>query len=218
MKATAQSSAILGQDNRHAQWISAMKALTGKFAMFRKWTAICMILVGVMAFLLPQAIPACAQEATPENDDYCVACHEHRYYVYDSGKWFCLCEAPMHCVYCHGGRTDSPVEEIAHEGLVLYPTRNHAERCQTCHTEDYLERVVTFASVAGISATPLSVITATPQAVAPSEQPPVSPLTRLARLETWRIIGLGILGVAMLGIAIFGYRCWRADCLPNIHP
>ncbi len=30
------------------------------------------------------------------------------------------------------------VEEVAHEGLVLYPTREHAERCQARHTEDYM--------------------------------------------------------------------------------
>jgi hypothetical protein len=52
------------------------------------------------------------------------------------------------------------VEEEAHEGLVLYPTRDQAARCQECHPEDYMQRVVTFETVAGVSSTPQPVITA----------------------------------------------------------
>jgi hypothetical protein len=187
--------------------------------MFKKWIAALVIFIGSVVLLVPWAIPARAQEATPENDDNCVSCHEHQYYVYDSGKWFCLCEAPMHCVYCHGGRTDSFVKEIAHEGLVLYPTRSHAERCQTCHTEDYMSRVVTFESLAGVSSTPIPIITATPfeSTTTPMEQQPAI-LLRLDQLGPWRLVGLGVLGIAMAGILIFGYRCWRADCLSKIMP
>ena len=100
-----------------------------------KWTASFMMTVGIVILFLPRTISAQTQEPVPENDANCVACHEHQYYLYDQGKWFCLCEAPMHCVYCHSGRTDSSVKEIAHEGLVLYPTRDQATRCQTCHSE-----------------------------------------------------------------------------------
>jgi hypothetical protein len=144
-----------------------------------------------------------------------VVCHEHRYYLYDSGKWFCLCDAPMHCVYCHGGRTDSPVEAVAHAGLVLYPTRDHAERCQACHTEDYMARVVTFETIAGVSSSPVAMITATAMepAAAAMEQPPAPPLTRLDQLDPWQWIGLGVLAIAMVIIIILGYRCWKADCL-----
>lgn len=182
--------------------------------MARKWLPIFIILTGMAFFLLPWAMPAHAQEPAPENDANCVACHEHQYFLYDSGKWFCLCDAPMHCVYCHGGRTDSAVEEIAHEGLVLYPTRDQAERCQTCHDEDYMSRVVTFASVAGISSTPIAIITATPvesSAASQAAQPnPV--LQRFSQFEPWRLVGLGGLGIITIGIIIFGYRCWKADC------
>jgi hypothetical protein len=161
------------------------------------------------------AIPVHAQDATPENDENCVACHEHEYYVYDNGKWFCLCDAPMHCVYCHGGRTDSSIEEVAHEGLVLYPTREHASRCQTCHGEDYLSRVVAFSNVAGISSTPQPVVTAT--AVEPASSPvgqhPTLLLVRFSQLEPWRQAVVGALALALVGVAIFGYRCWKADCL-----
>jgi len=187
--------------------------------MSRKWFSVWMIVTGLLILLLPRAVPARAQEATPENDENCVTCHEHQYYLYDNGKWFCLCDAPMHCVYCHSGRTDTSDKELAHEGLVLYPTREHAARCQVCHTEDYMSRVVTFASVAGISSTPQPIVTATSiePAAAPLEQKPAPPLLRLNQLEPWRLIGLGVLGIAMIGILIFGYRCWRTDCLPKLN-
>lgn len=177
-----------------------------------KW----IVMVGLVILLLPQVIPAYAQEPTPENDANCVACHEHQYYLYNSGKWFCLCEAPMHCVYCHGGRTDSSQKEIAHEGLVLYPTRHHAERCQTCHTEDYMSRVVAFTTVAGVSSTPKAIITATPiePVAAHVEEPPSNPLLlRMNQLAPWQLVGIGVLGVALIFILIFGYRCWKTDCM-----
>jgi len=187
--------------------------------MSRKWIAFWMIVAGIVILLLPQAFPAYAQEPTHENDANCVSCHTHQYYLYDSGKWFCLCKAPMHCVYCHGGRIDSLVKEVSHEGLVLYPTRNQAERCQTCHTEDYMARVVTFETVAGVSSTPWSIITATPfePAAAPLEPQPAL-LLRLNQIGPWRLVGLGVLGIAMIGVLFFGYRCWKADCLPKIMP
>jgi hypothetical protein len=187
--------------------------------MFQRWIAGWLIVIGMVILLAPWAIPARAQETTPENDANCVACHEHQYYVYDNGKWFCLCDAPMHCVYCHGGRTDSPVKEVAHEELVLYPTRNHAERCQTCHTEDYMSRVVTFETKAGVSSIPQPIVTATPfePAATPVEQQPAL-LRRLDQLGFWRLMGLGVLAIALVVVIFFGYRCWKADCLGRLKP
>ncbi|MDI6694062.1 MAG: hypothetical protein QME21_03350 [Anaerolineales bacterium] len=172
-----------------------------------------------IVLLLTRALPARAQEISPEpeSDANCVACHEHQYYLYDSGKWFCLCDAPMHCVYCHGGRTDSMIKEIAHEGLVLYPTQDHAARCQSCHSEDYMSRVVTFATVAGISSTPRALVTATPvKPVATIGKQPAPMLLRFSQLEPWRLVGLGFLAVVLVGVVIFGYRCWKADCLARL--
>jgi hypothetical protein len=54
--------------------------------MSRKWIAAWIFLTGMVVLLLPWAIPTHAQEATPENDANCMACHEHQYYLYDSGK------------------------------------------------------------------------------------------------------------------------------------
>jgi hypothetical protein len=182
--------------------------------MSRKWITVWILVIGFVLLLQPSAA-ARAQEPTPENDENCVACHTHEYYLYDSGKYFCLCEAPMHCIYCHDGRTDSMVAEVAHEGLVLYPTRDQAERCQDCHPADYMERVITFETVAGVSSTPQPIITATAAqaAVGSIEQPPAAPLHRLSHLDTWRMIGLSATAIALCAIIIFGYRCWKADCL-----
>lgn len=186
--------------------------------MLRKWIALWSVMLGLTGALFLTVHPAQAQEPTPalENDANCVTCHEHQYYVYDSGKWFCLCKAPMHCVYCHGGRTDSNKKDVAHEGLVLYPTRNHAERCQACHTENYMSRVVTFEEEAGVSNTPVPIITATPvgSVVAAVTEPPSNPLMiQLRQLESWRLVGLGGLGIVLLALFYFGYRCWRTDCM-----
>lgn len=181
--------------------------------MFHKRIFVWTILIGLAILVTPTAL-AHAQEPTPENDANCVACHTHEYYLYDNGNYFCLCEAPMHCVYCHGGRTDSMVEAEAHQGLVLYPTRDQAERCQECHPEDTMERVVTFETVAGVS-TPQAIITATaaPAAGLVVQQPPAGPLQRIIQLETWRLIGLGGAAIALCAIIIYGYRCYKADCL-----
>jgi hypothetical protein len=182
-----------------------------------KWLRFVILALGMMFISLFQVNLALAEEPTPENDANCLSCHERQYYLYDNGKYYCLCNAPMHCIYCHNGRTDSLDEEVAHEGLVLYPTRNNAERCQECHEKDTMERVVTFASVAGISATPRSVVTATPDTSieAPMEQVAISPL-RLGQLETWRLVGLGLVGMAMIVLVFLGYRCWKADCLAKL--
>lgn len=194
--------------------------------MSRKWLTIIILSIGLMIFFYSQAVPAHAQEPTPrqdltsENDANCVACHTHQYYLYDSGKWFCLCDAPMHCVYCHNGRTDTNQKELAHEGLILYPTHDNALRCQSCHPEDYTARVVTFASVAGISSTPHALATATPfESVAAVTDITPGPLySRLSRLETWRQIALGILVILMVGMLLFSYRCWKVDCLAKNQP
>jgi hypothetical protein len=83
-----------------------------------------------------------------------------------------------------------------------------------------MSRVVTFANVAGISATPRTILTATPgEAVAaPVGESSPPPLLRLNQLEPWRLVALGVLAIGLVGIFIFGYRCWKADCLAKLQP
>ena len=84
----------------------------------------------------------------------------------------------MHCVYCHGGRTDSYNAKVAHEGMALYPTSGHAHRCQECHPEDYQARVKTFTELAGIDPQHLVI----PTAIPPIQNPPPP-----ARPPPWRV-------------------------------
>ena len=64
--------------------------------MSRKYVTCWMMLTIMLILSFALVSPASAQEAepTPENDANCVACHEHQYYLYDSGKWFCLARRP----------------------------------------------------------------------------------------------------------------------------
>lgn len=179
-----------------------------------------MISIGLILLFRYPVIAVLAQDPTPEDDRNCVVCHEHRYYLYDSGKWFCLCGSPMHCVYCHDGRTDSPIKEIAHEGIVRYPTAENAARCQTCHTEDTLSRLVTFGQIAGISTTPLPVITVTVEMPVAEEAESVSAsfLHYLSQFPVWRLVGLGVVAILFVLVLIFGYHCWKIDCLSRKQP
>lgn len=181
--------------------------------MFRKKAYIWYLCLCVVVISLAWAPPIQAQDDPPADNDNCLYCHENQYYLYDTGKWYCLCEAPMHCIYCHGGRTDSLKEEVAHEGLVLSPTKENAARCQTCHTEDYLGRVVKFASVAGIRPTRAPVVTATPAAGMTVSAPPTMTQPSSGRFEPWQSALLGLLGVVSVALIFFAARCYRLDCL-----
>jgi len=167
----------------------------------------------LLALLLTAPAPVSAQEPLPDNDQNCVSCHTHQYYVYDTGKWYCLCEAPMHCVYCHGGRTDSAVKEIAHEGLVLYPTQDQAQRCLECHPEDSPERVSAFEKVAGVSGQNSVPPPPGPPPAAAAQEPLPFPWLHLSWLAPWQWAALGVNTLALLALIYFGYRCWQADCL-----
>jgi hypothetical protein len=184
--------------------------------MSRKWFLICTAAVALALWALLATSPALALDPTPGSDANCVSCHENQYYLYDAGKYYCLCEAPMHCVYCHGGRTDSYDKEIAHEGLNFYPTADQAARCRTCHEEDYMARLVKFDAAAGVGPAPLPMATATPGVAAVLPQPPSgAAFSRLGRLDPWIQVALGLTAFAMVGVLILGYRCWRLDCLPK---
>ena len=159
-----------------------------------------------------------AQEPAPDSDANCITCHEHRYFLYDEGKYYIIFEAPMHCVYCHGGQTDSYNAKIAHEGMSLYPTNNQARRCQDCHPEDYLARVKTFTELAGIDPQHLVIPTAIPtsQYLPPSSPPPDLASVRWSSLGILNQAGLMLTAIGLVFIGILAYRCWKADCLMKI--
>ncbi len=161
------------------------------------------------------ADPAQAQEETPPPDSGCLTCHDNLYYLYDTGKWFCLCGTEMTCTCCHGGNPDALMGEDAHLGMVLYPTRNDAKPCQQCHPDDYEARVERFSEIAGVS--PIHSLPPTPTIPEPtSVGDGTAGLASGAQsrwLEPWRLAGLVALALALAVLVFFGYRCWKADSL-----
>ncbi len=186
--------------------------------MMRTPAYILALLVGLLALALlgaTQAAPAQAQSDTPAPQSACRTCHEGRYYLHDSGRWYCLCGKQRNCVDCHGGNADTYDEEKAHEGMIANPIFEDPAVCQKCHHDNAQAYIEKFSQVAGIdpwrptpspTPVPLAMVYA-PQAGEPTL------LLRPQPLETWRIVGLGLLGLLFLVLLGFAYRCWKADCL-----
>lgn len=95
-----------------------------------------------------------AQESTPASENgTCISCHENLYFLHDTGNWFCIREAPMRCVDCHGGNPSALTQAEAHADRKAHPILNEdISKCQECHPEECSERVTKFDQVAGISA------------------------------------------------------------------
>lgn len=85
--------------------------------------------------------------------DQCVTCHRMQYQNLDNGKSFCLDEAPMHCVDCHGGNPYATTKEEAHFDRSAHPViEDNVSRCYICHLDDADAKVESFGKVAGLSA------------------------------------------------------------------
>jgi len=85
----------------------------------------------------------------PPQQGTCISCHENLYFLHDTGKWYCLRDAPMGC---HGGDPTAVTKEQAHANRTAHPIINgNIARCQECHPEEASERVQIFRDVAGIS-------------------------------------------------------------------
>ncbi|MBI2334025.1 MAG: hypothetical protein HYU84_18015 [Chloroflexi bacterium] len=112
-----------------------------------------MALMGALMLLISFSMPitANADAGTPDNGK-CISCHEDLYLLHDTGNWYCLNEAPMSCVGCHGGNPTSVVKEAAHMNRASHPIINEdVSKCQECHPEECDERVEIFRQRAGIS-------------------------------------------------------------------
>jgi hypothetical protein len=97
--------------------------------------------------------PAQAQvrvQASSTETQVCLSCHEDQYFLYDTGKWYCISERTEDCASCHGGNPWSLQEDEAHAGLVSHPTRNDGEICLQCHPQDAPAYIETFDEITGI--------------------------------------------------------------------
>ena len=117
------------------------------------FTQISRLFSGVLIMLIALSVPTNAYADDPTLDNgKCITCHEDLYFLHDTGKWFCLKEAPMACVDCHGGDPTASNKEIAHTNLASHPVINgDVSKCQECHPEQSDERVALFEKTAGIS-------------------------------------------------------------------
>jgi len=170
-----------------------------------------LVLVGLC---IGSVTPARAQEALPSERSTCRICHENRYYLYDTGQWYCLCGKQRTCTDCHFGVDDAWDIEIAHESLVVNPIEHDATVCQDCHLEDAQDYIAKFAVVAGIdlNATPIPTPTAfVPPTLAAGEELHTASL-QPQPLQTWQKLAFGGITLAFLGVIMFGYRCWQFDC------
>ncbi len=111
----------------------------------------------------------------------------------------------MKCTYCHGGNPEVLVEE-AHQGMVLYPTRNDAAACQQCHPDDYKSRAERFSEIAGVSQ--IHSVSSTPIYSLPVnvDASPFAPGIQGWVLELWHLTGFFVFSLAIIVLIILAYR------------
>ncbi|HCW06819.1 MAG TPA: hypothetical protein DGG95_05585 [Cytophagales bacterium] len=144
----------------------------------------------------------------PPNQGKCITCHEDLYLLHDTGNWFCLREAPMSCVDCHGGNPLATTQELAHVDRAAHPVINEdISKCQECHPEECTERVQIFDQTAGISEVMVA-MPYTPKATAKisSEIPVESREDQNAWLNIWEILSILLLASTALGAYILHKR------------
>lgn len=179
--------------------------------MFRKMllpTIIATIMVGFFLLVAGGTSPALAQDGAVTEDTNCRTCHEDRYFLHDSGKWYCLNETRVSCMGCHGGNPGAVTKEAAHEGLIARPLANDAAVCQGCHPEDYQERVQIYAAVAGVRPTPRPYTAYTPPTVVSTAGTGEveSDLLSDWLSGAWKTVGLLILGTLFMVLFLFSAR------------
>jgi hypothetical protein len=179
--------------------------------------------VGLLLALLLATPAAQAQDAAPTagpDDANCLNCHEDLYYLYDTGKWHCLCEASPSCLHCHGGQPGTLDEDQAHAGMIANPLQENAAVCQQCHCDDCQERVRRFIALAGGTLTGgrgRVYPTPGPEPTSPPRGPSTYRLPERLR-EPWRLAALGITTMELMAIAGYGLYCYRAEQQKSLAP
>lgn len=172
-----------------------------------KWLAVATLIVG-LAFT---AAPGRADANPPlkiSESSTCLSCHENLYYLYDTGKWFCVAKAPMMCVNCHGGDPTAVDQTAAHQHLETHPVINgDTTTCRQCHVNDCAERVQQFDRIAGINENIKIALATQPQAAA-APQPIVQSSASKSEPMTvlWVFGGVGMLAVVLGGLWRLGLR------------
>jgi hypothetical protein len=97
-------------------------------------------------------------------DSSCYQCHEleQEYPVYGYGEWHDIHAQKDCCWNCHGGNSQSPDKDLAHQDMQANPLMDIRTDCYPCHPADYSDRAERFALTLGI----------TPGNIEPPPQPP----------------------------------------------
>ena len=121
------------------------------------------ILITVSTLLSSSPDQTVSAKALDANSNSCLTCHDDLYYLYDSGKYYCITEHKDRCVNCHEGNASVMDEDQAHFGLILHPQENDGARCQQCHADDAQTKLATFASLSGGYKTVIEPVAYTPK-------------------------------------------------------
>ena len=164
-----------------------------------KWLAIVTVFIG-LAFT---AAPGYADSDQPadNSESTCLSCHQNLYYLYDTGKWFCLCAAPMECATCHGGNPTAADMATAHQNRKAHPIiGDDTTTCQQCHLDNCANRVQKFDQVAGISQNIQVAVSTQPrvttvQPIAPQPTAEIDPVVLI-----WSLGGAAVLVAAVIGL------------------
>jgi len=121
----------------------------------KKSFPVLLFLIGMFVALTLFSFPSPAQARFPlqvNDGSQCVTCHEDLYYLHDTGKAYCLKDAPMTCVDCHGGNPEALTKEAAHFDRAAHPVINNDDKkCYECHPVEAEARLDEFRHTAGLS-------------------------------------------------------------------
>ncbi len=150
------------------------------------------------------AVPGRADSNQPvavNAESSCLSCHENLYYLYDTGKWFCVAKAPMECVHCHGGDATATTQAAAHQQRTAHPIINgDTTTCQQCHVDSCAVHVQQFDRIAGISQNIKLAVSTQPQAAVPQ------PIAQSPASEFEPVSVLWSLGSVVILVAALGAR------------
>jgi hypothetical protein len=115
--------------------------------------ALIVTLFVVLFVMLSRPVQVSAAHVKDSTPNSCLTCHENLYYLYDTGKLYCLTDHTDRCINCHEGNAMVVKKEESHMGLISHPQENNGKKCLECHTQqDAQTRLVTFESEGGFDA------------------------------------------------------------------
>jgi hypothetical protein len=111
-------------------------------------SAMTVTLLASLWLILGKPVQVAAAPLANSSSNSCLTCHEDRYYLHDTGRYYCMTERADRCVNCHQGNPAAIDEAASHLGLIAHPQENNGEKCLQCHAQDVQVRLEKLASAA----------------------------------------------------------------------